>query len=133
MKRQIQRTLSAIYISVAFLVFGLAFSAGISAQCVDHPSGKTALKLSNQTKYDLTFGIDDDDKGVVPSRKESPEWEVEPGPHLMIAGALVDGKPVWVWANNEVPKGQICTWTVEDPQLGVIESKYKYRSLLPPK
>ena len=102
------------------LIFGVAFGAFLSqktaAQCVDNPSGRTAVRLDNQTKYDLVFGIDDDDKGIVPSRRQSPEWDVEPGIHLLIVGTVREGKAVWVWTNNEVPKGQLCTWIVEDPR-----------------
>lgn len=105
------------------VVLALAAGAHLTAQCVDDPSGKTAVKLSNQTKHDLVLGIDDENKGMVPSHKESPEWEVEPGNHLLIAGAIVEGRPYWVWVKNEISKGQICTWTIADPEEG---SSYEY-------
>ena len=99
------------------------------AQCVDHPDKKTALKFNNESKFDLTFLIDDDEEGVLlPSKTVSEEINVEPGEHLLRATAIVGGERFWVWVVNEVPQGQICTWTVGDPPLegpGAIEGQSK--------
>jgi hypothetical protein len=108
--RPLQRTvLSGVAVTLMFA----AVKSGI-AQCVDHPQGKTAVILKNETKHDLVFRIDETEKGMVPSKRSSREWEVMPGEHLLIAGAVIEGWAYWVWTENEVPKGQVCTWTVED-------------------
>ncbi len=111
-------------------VLGAMLSQTGVAQCVDHASGKTAVILKNQTDHTLRFGIDDDDKGTVPPRNESVEWEVEPGVHLLVARATINANEVWVWTTNEVPKGQVCTWTIEQPEDETIGRKDKYRSSL---
>ena len=110
------------------LILAMAASMEFAAQCVDDPSGRTAVILSNQTKYDLVFRIDDDEKGIVPSRKESPEWQIEPGVHTLIAGAIIDSGSYWVWTENEVLKGQVCTWTIEDRKEGSNTEKAQRRS-----
>ena len=132
-KENAARSFQMILIAMAWLVFALGPSGHIFAQCVDNPTGKTVLRLNNQTKYDLKFGIDDDDKGMVLSHQESPDWEVDPGNHLLMAGALVDGQPYWVWTTNEVPIGQICTWTIEDPETKTANINDRYRILFDPK
>jgi hypothetical protein len=90
----------------------------VSSQCVEHPDGKTAVILKNDTKHDVVFRIDDNDKGTVPSKRSSREWEVTPGEHLLVAGAIIDRRMYWVWTENELPKGQVCTWTLFDPEMG---------------
>ena len=105
-----------ILIATLLVFLAMAPNKQVDAQCVDDPSGKTAVKLSNHTQYDLMFGIDDEDKGTVEPGKESPEWEVKPGIHLLIAGAIIDGRASWVWTENEVPKGQVCTLNIEGPK-----------------
>lgn len=103
---------------VAFVASGI-FSRQLRAQCIDHAEGKTAVKFANESRYDLTFFIDDDEKGIVVlAGKVSKEFEIGPGEHLLRARAIVRGRSFWVWAENEFPKGQICTWTIDDPQAG---------------
>lgn len=97
-------------------VYGVSLSQQVSGQCVDHPAGRTALKFSNQTSYDLTFFVDDDEKTTVLAKTSSKEWEVRPGEHQLRARAVIPDQTLWVWSVNEVLKGQICTWTIEDPQ-----------------
>lgn len=100
-----------------FAVFLTPFLVGNAhAQCVDHLDKKTALKFSNESRFKLTFFVDDDEKGVVvPSKAVSGEISVEPGEHLLSARAIVKGNSFWVWVVNDVPPGQICTWTIGDP------------------
>jgi hypothetical protein len=103
----------------------IAFQAA-SAQCVDHPEKKTALKFSNETRYELTFFVDDDEKGIVVAPGSiSDEVEVEPGEHFLRARADLKGGGVWVWVVNEVPHGQVCTWTIDNA------STDRYRRELP--
>ena len=97
-------------------VYGVSLSQQVSGQCVDHPAGRTALKFSNETSYDLTFFVDDDEKVTVRAKTSSKEWEVGPGKHQLRARAVLADQTLWVWSVNEVLKGQICTWTIEESQ-----------------
>ena len=75
------------------------------------------MKFNNESRFELTFFLDDDEKGVVvASGAVSNEIEVRPGEHLFRARAVVMDKSFLVWTINEVPEGQVCTWTVTDPQ-----------------
>jgi len=100
------------------ILFASAFCPSLSqAQCTEHPLGKTAVKFNNETRRDLTFYIDRDETGMfVPSKQVSDEHSVIPGAHLLRAIAKVNDKEVWVWVINEIPAGQLCIWTVADPQ-----------------
>lgn len=101
---------------IAVICLAVQLSGEVYAQCVEHPDMKTAVKFSNESRFELTFFIDEDEHGVlVPSKSVSREIAVEPGEHMLRARAIVRGKSFWVWTVNEVPQGQICTWTVEDP------------------
>ncbi len=123
-----ERMLRCAQAGMIALAFVACFGQTISAQCVDHPEKKTALVFNNESSYVLTFFIDDDEKTVLQSREVSVEWEVEPGDHLLRARAIVRGKSFWVAIVNEVVKGQICTWTVADPDGQSAAANDKYRS-----
>jgi hypothetical protein len=84
------------------------------AKCIQHPDGKTAVVLNNETAYELTFFIDDMDRGDVAVAAKSPEIEIIPGEHLFGARATIQGQSFWVLVINGVTKGQLCTWTVLD-------------------
>lgn len=121
----------ALMFMVALVASGI-FSPQLRAQCIDYTEGKTAVKFANESRYDLTFFIDDDEKGVVvPAGKISKEFAVDPGEHLLRARAIVRGESFWVWVENEFPKGQICTWTIDDPQAGVLMIWGKHTTILP--
>lgn len=109
------RILREVLLSLIAMAFVLCFGQIISAQCVDHPDDKTAVVFNNESSYDLTFFVDGDEKAMVRSRAVSDEWEIAPGDHLLRARAVLRGKAFWVATVNEVPKGQVCTWTVNDP------------------
>ena len=101
---------------VITFLFTAELTQKLTAQCVEHHDKTTALKFSNESRFELTFFVDEDEEGVVvPSRTVSDEISVEPGEHLLRARAIVIGESFWVWAVNEVPQGQVCTWTVTDP------------------
>jgi hypothetical protein len=92
------------------------FAAAGSAQCVDETAGRTGLRFSNQSSYGLTFFVDHENEGVfVQTGDVSSVREVTAGEHLLRARAEIGGVFFWVWVINEVPGGQICTWTVQDP------------------
>lgn len=74
------------------VLFGSGAFFNLQAQCVDHPEGRM----------------------IFPPKTISPPLEVEPGVHLLRAMAIIDGRPEWVSVENEIPRGQVCTWTVED-------------------
>ena len=107
-------------LALAVICLSATFSGETYAQCADHPDKMAALKFRNESRFELTFFVDDDEDGVVvPPKGVSPrEVRVEPGEHLLRARAIVRGESFWVWVVNEVPQGQICTWTVEDPPRG---------------
>jgi hypothetical protein len=110
-------TRAALYlIIIGGLILGtLLFAQQGSAQCVKHPEGHTAVILNNETAYDLTFFIDDVDKGLVIAGGKSPEIIVVPGEHLFGARAVIQGQGFWVMVVNEVFEGELCTWTLLDP------------------
>lgn len=113
------RTLRLGMLGMIVTALAAAFVQATSAQCIDHPYRKTAVKFGNETRFELTFYIDDDEKGViVASGMVSNELEVSPGEHLFRARAVVAGKSFLVWVVNEVPEGQVCTWTITDPTTG---------------
>lgn len=133
MHQAAKRILGSILVVMMVLVCAASLSHQISGQCVDHPAGRTALNFSNQTSYDLTFFVDDDEKVTVRAKTSSNEWEVGPGEHQLRAGAVIADQTLWVWTVNEVLKGQICTWTIEEPQPEPARAKDKYRSTLYPR
>jgi hypothetical protein len=98
-------------------LFVLAFAPGLFAQCVDHPQQRTAVQFRNESSYELTFFVDEDEVGVaVESKGTSREQQVAPGEHLFRARAMVGGNGVWIWITNDIPQGNVCTWTVTDPE-----------------
>lgn len=122
-----------LWIMIAGAVICLTICFGRAhGQCRDHPAGSTAVRFVNESSYELTFFIDDDDKGTVVIGGAGPEWEVYPGEHLFRAGAIIGDQALWVWVVNEVPRGQICTWTITDPPLESSRYKTEYKSIFPP-
>lgn len=116
-------------IGLAVFVLNASLFQTVSGQCVDHPDKKTALKFANESGYDLTFFVDDDEAGVVVASKTvSMEQEVGPGEHLLRARAIIRDAGFWVWVVNDVPEGQVCTWTIEDPPSKPGRVNYRYRS-----
>ena len=121
-----------VMISVMVIASTVGFAQTVSAQCVEHPDKKTALKFNNETRFELTFFVDDDDEGVtVASRTSSNELEVASGEHSLRARAVVKGQSVWVWVINEVPAGQVCSWTITDPSAAVAAAISSSRSAFP--
>jgi len=115
-----------MFLVTFFLAVGPAQK--LIAQCVENNDKRTALKFSNESRFELTFFVDDDEDGViVPSRAVSNEITVEPGEHLLRARAIVRGESFWVWVVNEVPQGQVCTWTVTDPPRVAMIVTNRYR------
>ena len=114
MHQAAKRILGSILVVVMVLVCAASLSQQVYGQCVDHPAGRTALTFSNETSYDLTFFIDDDEKTTVLAKTSSKEWEVRPGEHQLRARAVIADQTPWVWSVNKVLEGQICTWTIEN-------------------
>jgi hypothetical protein len=109
----------------AVFVFLLAVAPSAFAQCVNHPQQRTAVQFRNESSYDLTFFVDEDEVGVaVESKGTSRDLPVTPGEHLFRARAMVSGHSVWVWITNDVPQGHVCTCTVSDPE-GIGRSFHK--------
>lgn len=129
-----KRIIYYIFTGMVISVLSISIAENNSAQCVDHPLGKTALKFGNQTRYELTFFIDLEEIGIaVPSKKLSADREVDPGEHLLRAMARIENQTLWVWAMNDVPAGQICTWTIDDPKSGMATRKAQLPEWLNPK
>jgi len=104
------------FVCVMTFLFTAGLTQKLTAQCAEHPDKATAVRFSNESRFELTFFVDEEEEGVVvSSRSVSDEISVKPGEHLLRARAIVIGESFWVWAVNEVPQGQICTWTVTDP------------------
>jgi len=94
-------------------------SFAVFSQCTVHPNGKTALRFSNESRYELTFFVDDEQVGITVSpRQVTSEREILPGEHILKARAVLERQELWVWSWNEVPAGYLCVWTVEDPKTG---------------
>jgi len=111
------------------------FMAGLiqklTAQCVEHQDKTTALKFSNESSFELTFFVDDDEEGIlVQSWTISEEIGVKPGGHLLRARAIAGGKSFWVGVINKVPKGQVCTWTITDPPEEPVAVRNQYRTTI---
>jgi hypothetical protein len=105
--------------AIAFAAGVLVVSANVEGlgQCSVHPEGRTALRFSNESRYELTFFVNDDMTGqVIRSGQIGPEREVPPGEHLLRARAILERQELWVVSWNEVPAGNLCVWTIEDPK-----------------
>ena len=114
---------NALFICAA-LISTILFSSVIAAQCVAHPEQKTAVRFGNDTFYELTFFIDTDETGIeVPMKSTSPEQFVEAGRHMFRARAMVGERSIWVWVINDIPEGQVCTWTVTDQPLQAVPDR----------
>lgn len=119
MKKAIQRQAIFSGISiVGFVLLILICAQCVQAQCVKSPNGTTALKFSNESSYDLTFFIDQDEKVTLTPKTVSTEFPVEPGEHILRARAMIAEVSMWVYTGNEVPEGHVCTWTIDDPPKG---------------
>lgn len=112
-----------------FIAVFLIFGGAVFAQCVQSQDGKTALKFSNESSYELTFFIDNDEKVTLSQKTISAEFPVEPGDHILRARAMIAGVAMWVYTGNEVPEGNVCTWTIEDPPKGEEKSGDRFRTI----
>ena len=105
-----------VLLTAITIVLAVSVMPAVSAQCVHSSDAKSAVRFNNETRFELTFFIDDDEKGVVvAAHQESKALGVEPGEHLLRARAVVSGEIFWIWTVNEIPPGQVCTWTITDP------------------
>lgn len=85
------------------------------AQCVESPTGETAVGLNNASSHFLIFYIDDVNKGGVPAGDRSVDFFVWPGEHTLRAEARVGDETLSVTRKVLIPVGYVCTWTVTDP------------------
>ena len=108
-------TARAVLVCAMFALSFLDVRAALG-QCLPHPELRTAVLFANETSFELTFFIDADETGIaVQPKAVSPEQPVVPGEHILRARAMVNSRAIWVWVINEVPTGNVCTWTVTDP------------------
>src|SRR5688500_4517208 len=51
----------------------------VDCPCAEHPDKATAVRFSNESRFELTFFVDEEEEGVVvPSRSVSDEISVKP-------------------------------------------------------
>lgn len=104
---------------LSFLVAALAIllsAQAASAQCVESPTGETAVGLRNASSHFLVFYLDDVNKGGVPPGDQSVDFFVWPGEHTLRAEARIGDETLSVTRKVLIPVGYVCTWTVTDPQ-----------------
>jgi hypothetical protein len=109
------RKLVAVFRIMLAALFLLALSAVASAQCVQNPTGETAVGLQNASSYYLIFYIDGVNKGGVPPGDKSVDFVIKPGEHTFRADARIGGETVSAQRTATIPEGYVCTWTVTDP------------------
>lgn len=104
-------------LSFLFAAFAILISVQTaSAQCLEGPTGETAVGLRNASSLFLIFYIDDVNKGGVPPGDRSVDYLVWPGEHTLRAEARIGDETLTVTRKVLVPVGYVCTWTVTDPQ-----------------
>ena len=102
------------FLIAAFAILVLAQT--VPAQCLESPTGETAVGLRNASSHFLIFYIDDVNKGGVPPGDQSVDFFVWPGEHTLRAEARIGDETLSVTRKVLIPVGYVCTWTVTDPQ-----------------
>ena len=96
--------------------FAILLSAQtVPAQCLESPTGETAVGLRNASSHFLIFYIDDVNKGGVPPGDQSVDFSVWPGEHTLRAEARMGDETLSVTRKVLISFGYVCTWTVTDP------------------
>jgi hypothetical protein len=111
----VRRALLWLLMAVLACVLLLAAAEVASAQCVQNPTGETAVGLQNQSSYYLLFFIDGVRMDGVPSGDRSVFFVVDAGEHVLRAEAVINGETVSAIRKADIPEGNVCTWTVTDP------------------
>ena len=109
----ITRFFALSFLSVAF---GILFSAQtVPAQCLESPTGETAVGLRNASSYFLIFYIDDVNEGGVPPAYQSVDFFAWPGEHTLRVELRIGEYTLSVTRKVLMPVGYVCAWTVTDP------------------
>lgn len=128
--RTITRFLPLSFLIAAFAILLSAQAA--PAQCLESPSGETAVGLRNASSQFLIFYIDDLNKGGVPPGDQSVDFFVWPGEHTLRAEARIGDETLSVTRKVLVPVGYVCTWTVTDPPRVPNKRRQTFRDSLGP-
>jgi|ERR1043165_3053075 hypothetical protein len=123
----VRRALLWLLLAVLACVLLLAAAEVASAQCVQNPTGETAVGLQNQSSYYLLFFIDGVRMDGVPSGDRSIYFVVEAGEHVLRAEAVINGETVSAIRKADIPEGKVCTWTVTDPPSKAGESQKEFQ------
>lgn len=110
------RRLPLSFLVAAFAI--LLWAQAAPAQCVESPTGETAIGLRNASSHFLIFYIDDVNKGGVPPGDQSVDFFVWAGEHTLRAEARVGDETLSVTRKILISFGYVCTWTVTDPPRG---------------
>lgn len=103
-----------IYIILGMILL-LAGARSATGQCYVNPTGESAVGMMNSSSYFLTFYIDGENKGGVPSGDKSIDFVISPGEHSLTAVAIIGGQTSSAGRTATIPAGYVCTWTVTDP------------------
>jgi hypothetical protein len=110
-----QRVSHSVFMAVLLVALLLLASQVAGAQCVANPTRETAFGLKNSSSHFLTFFIDGENKGGVPSGDRSVDFVVTPGQRILRADAVIGGDTISASRMADIPAGYVCTWTVTDP------------------
>jgi hypothetical protein len=110
-----RRVVAWLLAALLFVILLLAAAEVASAQCVQNPTGETAVGLKNESSYYLLFFIDEARMDGVPSGDRSIYFVVSPGEHALRAEAVIGTDTVNAYRKADIPEGYVCTWTVTDP------------------
>jgi hypothetical protein len=87
------------------------------AQCVNQPSGKSAIAVMNASDYFITFYVDGVKQARVFAQERSLDFSVSPGRHVLMAESIINGETLSATRTLIVPAGSICTWNVTNPTM----------------
>lgn len=110
-----RRVSRSVFMAVLLVALLLLATQVAGAQCVANPTRETAVGLKNSSSHFLTFFIDGENKGGIPSGDRSADFVVTPGQHTLRAEAVINGETVSASRTTDIPAGYVCTWTVTDP------------------
>lgn len=112
---QVHRLWRLIFWALILIMLLLISYSAAAGQCIQNPTGETAVGLQNDSSYYLIFYIDGERKDAVPAGDRSVDFIVPPGEHTLMASALVQGETISVSRTANFSGTNICTWTVTDP------------------
>lgn len=124
MKNVRRTSLLAAGLLIAYLMIAGPGVARATGQCLDTPTGETAIIFNNGSSYQVTFFVDWVAMQALPTHTVSREFTIASGPHLLI-GQVQTGEETtrWVFSEGNFPAGKVCTWTFTDADVQNTEKK----------